>query len=147
MRDGRLMCLVLFAVGVGCSSRPATVGLQGAVSFDGRAIERGKIDFVPAENTPGASVAATIAKGKYDVPARWGPLPDGVYLVRVVAYRKTGKTEPNRMMPGGPPIEVQENFIPAVYNEQSTLRVRIADLPDKNKVDFALGKTTAAVLH
>jgi hypothetical protein len=44
---------------------------------------------------------------------------------------------------GGPPVEVAENFIPAIYNRQSSLKVRVADLPDKNKVDFPLGKPPA----
>jgi hypothetical protein len=144
----RLLFLVALAIATGCNRRPAAVGLQGIITFDGRPIERGKIDFVPVDNTPGASVLATIDDGKYDVPTHWGPLCDGVYLVRIVAYRKTGKTEPNRIMPGGPHLEILENSVPARYNEQSTLKVRIADLPDKNKVDFALGKTAAtAVPH
>ena len=62
-----------------------------------------------------------------------------------MAFRKTGEKEPNRIQRGGPPLDVMENFIPAVYNSQSTLRVRVADLPDKSKVDFQLGKPSAAV--
>ena len=94
--------------------------------------------------TPGPSAGANIANGRYEIPAnKWGLSPNGTYLVRVSAYRKTGKTERVRAMPGGSPaeIEVKENIIPAIYNSQSTLKVRVADLPDKNKVDFRLGKT------
>jgi hypothetical protein len=37
-------------------------------------------------------------------------------------------------------VEVTENFIPATYNSQSTLMVRVLELADKNKVDFQLGR-------
>ena len=67
-------------------------------------------------------------------------MPDGTYQVRITAFRKTGKTAPNRIEPGGPPLELQENFIPPMYNDQSTLKVRIAELTDRAKVDFPLGK-------
>lgn len=141
--DWRLICLAGIALCVGCRSRPATVGLQGDVSFESRAVVWGKIDFVPVESTAGASACSPITDGRYKIPAKWGVLPDGVYQVRIVAFRKTGKTERNRIEPGGPPVEVAENFIPAIYNNQSTLKVRIADFPDKNKVDFPLGKPPA----
>jgi hypothetical protein len=37
------------------------------------------------------------------------------------------------------------DFIPAMYNDWSTLKVRIADMPDKNKPDFSLGKVPVAL--
>ena len=54
---------------------------------------------------------------------------------------------PNRIDRGGPPAPIAENFIPAIYNSQSTLELRIADLPDKKKVGFQLNKTPAAGCH
>jgi hypothetical protein len=128
----------------GCNARPAAVAVQGEVSYQGQVIEQGKIDFVPIENTPGPSACAVIARGRYEVPARWGLLPEGVYLVRIVAYAKTGKKEPVRGIAGNGLVEVKENFIPATYNTESTLKLRVADLSDKSKADFHLGKTPAA---
>jgi hypothetical protein len=136
----QLACLVCTALSVGCSSARRTVGIQGEVNFDDRRIERGRIDFVPVEGTPGPSAVASIVNGRYDVPARWGLLPDGVYLVRITAFRKTGKMEPNRIDRHGPPVEVEENFIPAIYSNQSTMKVRVAGMPDKSNVDFHLRK-------
>lgn len=130
--------VVLIALLVGCHSRPATVAISGEVTFGGRAIEKGKIDFLPADNTPGASAVATIAGGKYEIPAQWGPRPDGVYLVRIVAYAKTGKKEPMRGIAGGGMVDVEENYIPAIYNSESRLKLRVADVPDKSKADFQL---------
>ena len=143
----RLLCFAALALCVGCSSRPSTCAVQGEVSYEGRAVEWGQIDFVPIDNTPGPSAAAPIKDGRYAVEPKWGLRPDGVYLVRITAFRKTGKKEPNRIDRGGQPVDVTENFIPATYNSQSTLRVRVADLPDKNKVDFQFGKKSTVVTH
>ena len=123
----------------GCGARSSLVGLQGNVTFDGRPIETGRIDFLPIDQTPGAAVGATIAGGRYSFPAEKGIRPDGVYQVRITGFRKTGKTAPNRIAPGGAPVELSENFIPPAYNEASTLQLRVADLPDKTKADFSLG--------
>jgi hypothetical protein len=39
---------------------------------------------------------------------------------------------------------VEENFIPPNDNGESTLMVRVAELQDKNKVDFHLGNMPVA---
>jgi hypothetical protein len=41
-------------------------------------------------------------------------------------------------------MHLAESFIPSIYNSEPTLKMRVADLPDRNKVDFALGKPPAA---
>ena len=94
-----LTCLFVLVLGFGCPfTHPTTVGLHGEVTYEGKAVEKGKINFVPVDKTPGPSAVATIAAGRYDVPARWGLLPDGVYVVRITAFseeRKDG-AEPHR---------------------------------------------------
>jgi hypothetical protein len=141
----RLTWLVLlFTFSGGCGSESATVGLKGDVTFDGRPIETGSIDFIPIEATAGASAVGTIANGRYEIGTQRGLVPGGTYQVRITGWRKTGKTQRNRMAPGGQSVELVENFIPSIYNSESTLKVRVADLPDRNKVDFALGKPPAA---
>lgn len=133
-------CLPLLMVSVGCNSTISTSAIQGEVSFDGRPIEKGEITFIPIDGTPGASAVASIINGRYDVPStKWGLASSGVYQVRIVAFRKTGKKERNALEPGGPMVEVEANFIPAIYNDQSTLKVHVTDLPNKDKVDFNLG--------
>ena len=140
-----LMYLVMFTLfSNGCGARQATVGLEGEVSYNGRAVEKGRIDFIPSEGTTGPSAGATVTGGRYELPAKWGLLPNGIYLVRISAFRKSGRTEPNRIERGGPPVEVEENFIPAAYNRQSALKVRVSELADTNKVDFHLPTTPAA---
>jgi hypothetical protein len=131
--------------GCGTSSKPAR--LQGEVRFEGRPIEKGKIDFVPVDGTAGGAASAAIVNGRYEFPPKTGVLPTGAYAVRIIGLRKTGRTEPNRVERGSPPIEVEENFIPPIYNSESTLKVRVSELPDRDKVDFHIGKTPAAWPH
>jgi hypothetical protein len=130
--------LLVLTVLVGCTSRAKTFDVQGEATYGGKAIESGRITFLPVDGTSGHSATAPITAGRYTLPTKWGLLPDGVYLVQVEGYRKTGKKQPNRMDPNGPPIDVIEGFIPAAHNTQSTLKVRVADLADKEHVDFKL---------
>jgi hypothetical protein len=140
----RLTCLaILIPLVGGCKSRPSTIGLEGEITFDGRAIEAGSLELTPTDGTEGPSAGATIVNGRYAVPARWGVSPNGVYLVRVTALRKTGRTEPNRSLQGGPPIETLENFIPPRYNSESTVKLKISELTDKSAANFQLGRSSA----
>lgn len=133
-----LTCMLALQACIGCHGRAVTVDLQGDVSYAGQSIERGTIDFVPIDNTPGPSAVAPITKGHYAIDPKWGLLPDGVYQVRIAAFRKTARKEANRVDRAGPPVEIEEDFIPPVYNSKSTLRIRVAELTDRKKVDFRL---------
>lgn len=124
----------------GCGGDATKLSLQGTVTFLDRPIENGRIDFLPVDGTQGPSVGAPILSGNYTVDADQGVLAAGIYQVCIIAYRKTGRLEPNMINRGGPPVEVTENFIPPVYNTRSTLKVYVDDLPDKSKADFQLGK-------
>jgi hypothetical protein len=136
-----LLCVVLMLLVSGCHSGSNTTGIKGEVAYDGQPIENGRIDFLPIDGTDGASAGATITGGKYAIPPECGLRSVGAYEVRIIGLRKTGRTALNRTEPGAAPVELQENFIPPVYNQQSTLRLRVAEVPDKNKVDFQLGKS------
>lgn len=140
----RLIGLATLALCAGCNSSAETARLQGDVSFDGRPIEKGKIDFLPVDGTVGGAASAPILDGRYEFPPKTALSPTGNYAVRILGLRKTGKTEPDRMSPDSPPIDLYENFIPPIYNTESTLRIRVPELPDKNRVNFHIGKTHPA---
>jgi hypothetical protein len=144
MRDLTWTAAALLVGLAGCSSHPKTYDLQGEVSYEGKPVEQGKISFIPIDNTSGHSAVATIAGGRYQLPARWGLLDDGVYQVRIEGYRKTGRKERSRYDPTGPLIDVLEQFIPATYNSQSVLKMRVADLSDKSRADLQLGPTSSS---
>lgn len=125
---------------VGCGGNLASV--SGSVTFDGQPVEEGEIRFIPASNQGGQGspqvAGATIAQGKYDVPADKGAVP-GTYRVEIRAEKKTGKKI--LAVPPAPPgsmIEITEQFVPAKYNEQSTLTLEIT--AGSNSKDFELTK-------
>jgi hypothetical protein len=140
----RWIWLASLVLALGCGARPTTLNVRGEVSYDGRPVERGQIEFSPVDNTPGPSAIAAIDAGRYEVSAKWGLRSEGVYRVRILAYKRTNKKEPNRVDRGGPPIDVEENFLPPNYNSESTLMVRVAELQDESKVDFHLANMPAA---
>ena len=94
---GRLTCCALLVLCSGCGPTRTTEGVRGEVSFDGRPLETGTIDFIPVEGTAGGSARSVIANGRYEVAAEHGLLANGTYQVRVIGLRKTGRKEFNRL--------------------------------------------------
>lgn len=140
-----LVPIALIALTVGGCGGDGKLGLQGTVTYQDVPIEKGRIDFLPTDGTTGPSVGSPIVKGTYTVAANQGVLATGTYQVCVTSYQKTGRTEANQIDRGGPPVEVEENVIPPIYNAQSAVKLRVADLADKTKADFHLGgKSDAA---
>jgi len=129
--------LLLALLLAGCSQSP-TRGVSGEVSYKSEPIKEGSIEFIPIEGTGGPSVGAPIKDGKYDIPAAKGPLADGTYRVKLLAMRNTGKFPPGpRYAKSGP---MMEDIIPAEYNIQSKLQVKIDPKANPNRLDFNLPK-------
>ena len=130
MQSSPVKWIFLLGLLVGCGSAPTTIGLRGDVSYRGAPISKGMIDFVPTDDTRGSIIMAPIRDGKYEVIAERGVQIGGTYLIRVIGFKESGE-----MFRGLP---VEKNFIPEQHNSKTTLKVRIADLSDKNKADFQL---------
>ena len=130
LRCGQQFWFALLVMALGCDSGPEKTALRGQVSYKGKAIERGTIDFIPVDGTGGPSATSSITNGQYEVVPERGARVEGIYTVRIIGLKKSG-----RMFRGH---ETEDNFIPETYNSRSTLKVKIADLPDKTKADFQL---------
>jgi hypothetical protein len=131
------VCLVAACLAAGCSGRKP-MRVWGEVTFDGKPVEKGQIVFAPMDDTPGPTTGADIIAGRYEVPQKIGPWSGGTYQVEITALAKNGKTLPNPEIPGGPPVELADNYIPTKYNHQTELIVDISDDASKNQVDFHL---------
>ena len=134
MRAAFLSIFIAVAV-AGCG--PANRRVWGDVSYAGKPVEDGTIEFIPADRTAGPSTGGPIVSGHYDVPAAVGPLPGGVYKVTIRAMAKTGKSSPDPFNPSAK-IEQIENYIPAIYNTNTTLKVTISPRSGENQHDFHL---------
>lgn len=108
-----LVLSLLFLNLLGCGS--SLVSVSGQVSYDRQLIEQGEIRFVPAEPRQRGHGAA-IAAGEYSLE-----LPAGNYQVQVTASRpvKATKSDPSS-------VGMREDFIPAKYNTQTTLKTTIS---------------------
>ena len=128
------MGLIVAALGMclGCSSDLTMI--EGAVTFDGQPVEQGSITFEPASGA-GPSAGGTIENGRYQIDAS-GVTP-GEMIVRISAVRPTGKKiEAGPPEPPGTMVDEVRPYIPAAYNDQSTLKAPVK--AGKVTQDFAL---------
>src|SRR5262245_55174409 len=123
-----LVCVgVLAAAGCGSSNRGA---VKGKVTVNGSPLEAGDISFVPVDASLGPTAGAVITNGEYAIDAARGPVA-GEYVVRISAFRKTGKKVWDGMGDEKTPdrqknfVEEVKAFIPPRYNDRSELRARI----------------------
>lgn len=121
----------------GCSSN-SCVEIAGEVTFDGRPLQRGTIVFTPENPEAGPSTGCDIVDGKYQVPAAKGVQPGTSYRVQIASLAKSGKFIPNPFDRKGPPLEVEENFLPPSYNTQSILKIAVGT--GTQNFNFALYK-------
>jgi hypothetical protein len=122
----------------GCSdlAGPKTMRVQGDVSFDGKPVPDGIITFEGTDGAPPSQ--GPIKAGHFDIPAASGPVADKVYLVKINALTKSGKTVKNIMDETSPTMEVMAETIPSVFNTQSTMKKTISSESDKNQFAFKL---------
>lgn len=134
-----LGCVLWAAGGCGNSGRAA---VKGQITVDGAPLPDGSIDFIPVEKGAAATAGAKITQGAYAIPAERGLLP-GEYQVQIRALRSTGKKVWDGMGEDRAPasqknmVEQLESYLPARYNDQTELRVRI-ESGKVNVCDYAL---------
>jgi hypothetical protein len=129
----RYLFVAAFAVGptlltAGCG--PSTGTITGAVTVDGKPVEKGVISFIPADSTKAQPITVDITAGKYSAQTQTGPK-----IVQISAPVVTGR-RPEYNGPGAPLIDITEESIPAQYNSDSTLKLDIT--PGANTKDWAL---------
>ena len=110
----------------------------GEAVFDGKPIESGTITLLPIPGNVGTATGADILNGKYEIPAKDGPLAGQTYKVEIKAQRKVG-TMPHPFNPSTI-VDRMEDFIPTEYNAQSKLSAVISDKASDNKHDFRLDR-------
>lgn len=121
-----LALLVAFLLAAGCGpSKPETVPVSGTVTWNGQALSQGSILFAP-EDGKGVPDPGDIKDGRYQLQAKTGKKK-----VEIRATRESGKVDPAM---GAAP---REQYIPAEYNEKTTLRADVKS-GEKNEFNFPL---------
>jgi hypothetical protein len=118
----------------GCG-QPEGARVWGKVSYNGIPVERGTILFEPVDETRGPSTGGKVLDGAYEIDARGGPLPGGVYRVRISASKETGKVGSSKRYGQ---YKESVSLIPPEYDSRSTLKVTISAKPGENEFDFRL---------
>ncbi len=126
-----LAMLLMGLLGCSGSNGPTLYPVSGAVTFQGEAVEKGQVSFVPDTTEIGGGPAQylSIENGKYA-----GKVSAGLKKVGISASRPTGKFQVDE---DGNSVPVIDSFIPDRYNEQTTLSVEIKPAVNEG-LDFHL---------
>ncbi len=128
--------IVWLTVWCGCSDH-GLVDVQGKITLDDQPLPGGVIVFEPIDGN-GVTAGGEVRGGRYAL-ADESAVPPGEKRVRITGVFKTG-----RQIEVGPPAppgtmtdEVEQIDIPAIYNQSSTLRVKVV-AGEVNQHDFDL---------
>ena len=113
----------------GCS-KGDLVDIQGEVTLDGKPIEKGTIDFYPADGS-GPTAGTVIERGQYQLE-----IHRGAKSVRIQGYRKVGQEHAIPNDPTSPLVDINEPIVPTRYNASSELTCQIAQ--GTRTLDFRL---------
>ena len=128
-----LLFVVVFALS-GCGGEEHVGNTaSGMVTFQGKPLDQGTIEFAPAANQ-GTFSGGSIKDGAYSLPPTAG-LEPGLYTVRITSVE--GGESVATDQPPGEPVSTGKQRIPAQYNTKSTLTAEVQDGAE-NKFDFDL---------
>jgi hypothetical protein len=132
MMNLRLGCLcLLLATLTACGGRPAsrpTATVKGTVTYQGKAIDKGRIIFV---HSSGQAVAADIGSdGSFSLAALVGR--------NQVAVQCLGPDYPNPSRNSLPAMLPGKNLLPSRYAEPATSGLTLEVKPGENKPEFTL---------
>ena len=120
----RTIVLVAFLlVGMGCASKDphGRESLTGTVTFHGRPLDAGSIEFLPPDPNHGLSARGQIQNGRFLIPPSQG-VPPGTYRVLI----SSPEPDPNAGPVGLPGMKMPplgRDRIPANYNRESQVTV------------------------
>ena len=123
MRGSRAGAVFAFvasvALVVGCSGDGNYGDVSGTVSYDGKPLEDGLINFLPADGK-GQTASGSIKDGKYSV----SKVSVGALKVQIRGSKVTGKKKMYDT-PDSPEVPIVAELLPAKYHEKSELTFEV----------------------
>ncbi|HEY7428794.1 MAG TPA: DUF1559 domain-containing protein [Gemmataceae bacterium] len=113
---------LLLLVGSGCGSGSPNEAVSGAVTWKGQPLDKGTIEFVPAEGQ-GVPVGGVVQNGRYEFLPTPG-VPPGKYRVRISSRKGSRPARagiPDADM-GDPTVKEQ---LPPKYNQETQLQAEV----------------------
>ena len=130
------LALVAAVLLCGCRGEEAGIRVFGEVTFQGKPLDQGSIEFSPAEGQ-GTISGGSITNGRYDLPADHRLKP-GKYDVRISSTIAPPVRE--FAFEDAPPPEtpvVAKQRISAEYNSRTTLKAELKE-SGENKFDYKI---------
>ena len=120
----RGLVVVWLGICVGCDS--GLVHVEGTVTLNDQPVDNGVIVFEPADGA-GPTDGGKLEQGKYRLTGEAGVMPGKKKIVRITATRKTGRKHDASMRGAAQRawVDELEQYIPAVYNDDSTLTCEV----------------------
>lgn len=135
MRGSRVGAVFAFvasaALVVGCSGDGNYGDVSGTVSYDGKPLEDGLIEFLPAEGK-GQTASAPIKDGKYSVTKA----SVGNAKVQIRGSKVTGKKKMYDT-PDSPEVAIIAELLPPKYHEKSELTFEVKRGANEKNWDLA----------
>jgi len=138
---GQIRALGVVAAGVvvfsGCGE-PNPLGrraVYGAVSYQGKPVDYGAIQFAPEDPQHGVSSGAMIENGKYQIKTSQG-LPTGSYHVMISAPDRSKQEKVEG--PPGDERSLAVERIPVKYNLKTTLKLEVPKGRGRYEANFPL---------
>ncbi len=104
---------------IGCGpSGPERVVVSGTVTYNGKPIEDGRIDFMPTKKSAVPMSGAVIQNGKYRVETKGG-VPVGTHKIRIEAFG--GSPAPGQVMKPG----TRPQYLPPKFNVGSQMEFTV----------------------
>ena len=123
------IALFLVAMSAGCGGAPASQldrhVVSGTVTFDGKPLEAGAIQFFPLESGPKKTVSGgVIQAGSFRLSPEAG-LPPGKYRVSITSVASTGPVDSAAAMKPVQDAKPVSDPIPSKYNATSELTCEV----------------------
>ena len=130
-----ILSTALLSTGCGEPNPLGRRAVHGVVTFQGKPVDYGSIQFLPDDPQHGVNSGAMIDGGKYQIKVSQG-LPPGSYQVMISAPDR-GKQEKFEGPPGDERSLAVER-IPTKYNLKTTLKLDVPKARGSHEANFQL---------
>ena len=125
--------LLTLLIVIGCDGNNHA-DVTGTAKFEGVAIEKGSITFIPVDPTAAGTAGGEIINGNYSVKVPPGKMKVAISWSKVVGKKKLYDA------PDSPERPIYEQVLPPKYSDINATELTLDVQPGKNEMDWNLRK-------